>query len=97
MSKFTKWIFTNIQTPDGRKKVITVFLRALDYIAVSTVEGIGSFFSMLFNPKKRGPMFKNIVLLVLTLGIVASGVLLLWVVTLKIPDLQSFDQRLIGQ
>ncbi len=97
MSRFTKWIFTNIQTTEGRKKVWVVFLRALDYFAISLLTGIGNFFKMIFSPKKRGSVFKNALLLFLTIGIICSGLVLLWIVTLKIPDLQSFDQRLIGQ
>jgi len=97
MSKFVKWIFTNIQTKEGRKKVLSVFLRLLDYTAISIIHGIGSFFKGLFHPKKRGPLLKNIILFFLAAAIMGSGIILLWVVTLKIPDLQSFDQRLIGQ
>jgi 1A family penicillin-binding protein len=97
MSKFTKWIFTNLKTKEGRKKVFTVFLRFMDYIAISTIRGIGNFFKAIIHPSKRGPAFKNGILIILSLGIIFAGIILIWVVTLKIPDLQSFDQRLVGQ
>ena len=47
--------------------------------------------------KKQRILIKNILLSLAALFIVLAGLGLLWVVTLKIPDLQSFDQRIVGQ
>jgi len=42
------------------------------------------------------PWVTNLVLVCLVFGIVSGGVSLLWAASLKTPDLESFDSRLVG-
>jgi 1A family penicillin-binding protein len=97
LARLLRFILANLKTAPGRKKLLELFVRTLDYVAVAIIKGISYFFNSMFNPKTRGPMIKNVLLFVLAMGVFFAGVILLWVVTLKIPDVQSFDQRLISQ
>jgi len=42
------------------------------------------------------PWVTNLVLVFLVISIVSGGIILLWASSLKTPDLQSFDSRLVG-
>lgn len=42
-------------------------------------------------------MVKKLILLILTVGLLAAGGLILWLVNLKLPDFQSLDDRLVTE
>ncbi len=46
---------------------------------------------------KKSELFKHILLICLSIGLLIVGSGLLWFTTLKIPDLSSFDERILGQ
>lgn len=47
--------------------------------------------------KKIKNLFTHLGIIGISLGLVVAGVVVLWFTTLKIPDLDSFDERVLGQ
>ena len=47
--------------------------------------------------RQKKHLFRNLILLFITIGLFISGVVILWGSTLEIPDLQSFEKRKITQ
>lgn len=45
--------------------------------------------------KKRKNTFKNLVLIIITFGLVCTGSLIIWVSTLQLPDFEGFNDRKI--
>jgi len=93
MWRLFRWVLRNLKTSAGRRRVWQVFLNSLDYLGNSLI----AFFKNMKHKKSRKQYIKNIGLLILAFLIVCFGVILLWAVTLKIPDLSSFDSRLFNQ
>jgi len=47
--------------------------------------------------RAHAKLIKNLIILGISLGIFVSGIGIIWISTLKIPDLQSFEQRKVEQ
>ena len=66
-----------------------------DYVFYALRSGIRSLRSIL--KRNEGHLFKNILLGIVATFLVAVGIGLLWFSSVEIPDLASFDQRVLGQ
>ena len=46
---------------------------------------------------KHKKKIKNIIILLISVGIILSGMIFIWLSTIKIPDLSSFEKRRVAQ
>ncbi|HEY1037615.1 MAG TPA: penicillin-binding protein [Candidatus Paceibacterota bacterium] len=79
------------------KKKITGFFKLLDR-GISLVEWkFQSFFKKVTKNKPKKHIIRDIILGMTILIILVATAFILWAASLKTPDLQSFDDRLLGQ
>lgn len=79
------------------KKLFIDFLRVVDRI-ISVLEWrFHSLYKKISRGKGKKRVIRDIVLILLTLFILGAALFLLWAASLKTPDLNSFDDRLLGQ
>jgi len=73
---------------------VRYIIGAIDNFAIMAINKFRKFFK---NRKFRRRVLLNALFVILAIGIVCTSIVMVWAFTLKIPDLQSFDQRLVSQ
>src|SRR5581483_6622113 len=91
------WILRHLQSWRGAK---LVFRTLLAYFVTSMIlfwRGVIWYFRALRNPRRRGRLIRETIAILIVLFLFFVGTTLLWAASLQIPDLNSFDHRLISQ
>ncbi len=91
------WIFSNLKTKKGAKLVYRTFLAYSLAVIIITARGFSWYFRTLANPRRRRKLLNETFIIGAVVFLFFIGGIFLWAATLQIPDLNSFDHKLISQ